>query len=124
MLARRSQSIVRHVLIASQTIFKSLSTIASPVSSSSTAAAAAAPTPMKLNLMMKDLIDARRYKDALDLFERQSQISTDVTLNLALKACTKLDDRERGARIHRQLSSKSRANPFIQASLLHFYSEW
>ena len=73
--------------------------------------------------MMKDLIDARRYKDALDLFERQSQISTDATLNLALKACTKLADRERGARIHRQLSSKSHANPFIQTSLLHFYSE-
>lgn len=73
---------------------------------------------------MKTLLESRRYKDAIDLFfQRESDVASDVTWNLALKACTKLPDRERGIRIDQQLSSHSRANPFIQASLVHFYSE-
>ena len=120
MFVYRSRRFIRHVLIPHRAISKSLSTMSSSPSSSS----AAQTTPRKLDLMMKQLIGSRRYKDAVDLFEKQSQISTDITTNLALKACTKLNDRERGIRIHQQLSSKSQANPFIQASLLHFYSEW
>ena len=120
MLAYRSRRFIRHVLIDHQSIYKSLSTVSSPSSLPS----AAQNTPRKVDLMMKQLIDSRRYKDALDLFEKQSQISTDITMNLALKACTKLNDRERGVRIHQRLSPTSRNNPFIQASLLHFYSEW
>ena len=119
MIVCRSLSIIRHVLISSNpTISKHLSSL--PLTSSSSTPS----TPMKLNLKMKELIESRRYKDALDLFERHSGISTDITLNLALKACSKLRDCERGVRIHQRLSPQTLANPFIQASLVHFYSEW
>jgi hypothetical protein len=72
---------------------------------------------------MKKLIDSKQYKDALDLFDRQSNVSTDSAFNLALKACTKLADRERGIRIHQKLSPQALQDPFIQASLIHFYSK-
>jgi pentatricopeptide repeat protein len=72
---------------------------------------------------MKELIDVRRYKEALDLFDRPSQAPNDYSLNLALKACTKLGLRQRGIKIHQELSSKSLQNPFIQVSLIHFYMQ-
>ncbi|CAF1150597.1 unnamed protein product [Didymodactylos carnosus] len=72
---------------------------------------------------MKKLIQCRQYKEVLDLFDRQSQVSTDATHTLALKACAKLRDRERGIRIHRQLSSQALQDPFIQTSLIHFYMQ-
>jgi pentatricopeptide repeat protein len=72
---------------------------------------------------MKKLIDSKRYKDALDLFDRHSNVPTDLAFNLALKACTKLADRGRGIRIHQKLSPQSLQDPFIQTSLIHFYSK-
>ena len=72
---------------------------------------------------MRNLISARQYKEALDLFDRKLSICTDSTFNLALKASTRLSDYQRGVRIHQQLSSKSLQNPFIQTSLIHFYSK-
>ena len=71
---------------------------------------------------MKELIDSRRYQDALNLFDQPSAASNEISVNLALKACTKLGHRQRGMQIHQNLSSKSLHNPFIQASLIHFYS--
>ena len=71
---------------------------------------------------MKQLIDARQYKDVLKLFDQQHGTLTDVTLTLALKACANLGDRERGIRVHQQLSAQSLRNPFIQTSLIHLYS--
>jgi hypothetical protein len=76
-----------------------------------------------VNATMKKLIDARRYRDVPDLFNRQSQVSSDVTFNLALKSCSNLGDRERGIDIHQPLSPQALRNPFIQTSLIHFYSE-
>ena len=78
---------------------------------------------INMNIKMKKLINARQYKDALDVFDCQSQRSDDVSLNLALKACTKLSNNERGIEIHKKLSSKSLQNRFIQASLVNFYSK-
>ena len=72
---------------------------------------------------MKELINARRYKEALDLFDHPSQVSNDFSLSLALKACTKLGLKQRGIQIHQGLSSKSLENPFIQATLVHFYMQ-
>ena len=77
---------------------------------------------IELNNTMKSLIDARKYRAALDLFDRQHRSSTDTSLTFALKACTKLGDLDRGIRIHQQLSGQSLTNPFIQTSLIHFYS--
>ena len=72
---------------------------------------------------MKELINVRRYKEALDLFDHPSQVSNDFSLSLALKACSKLGLRERGIQIHQGLSSKSLSDPFIQATLIHFYMQ-
>jgi hypothetical protein len=72
---------------------------------------------------MKKLIYSKQYRKALGLFDQQTKMSSDITINLALKACTKLKDYQRGIKMKRQLSSKSHANPFIQASLIHFYSK-
>lgn len=83
----------------------------------------ASESSMQINAEMKKLIDARRYQDVLALFTRQSRVSSDVTFNLALKACSNLGDRKRGIDIHRQLSPQALRNPFIQTSLIHFYSE-
>lgn len=73
------------------------------------------------NLTMKKLIDLRQYQKALDLFDKQSEKSTGIDINMALKACTNLHDYQRGKKIHRQLSSNSLNNPFIQTSLVYFY---
>jgi hypothetical protein len=81
------------------------------------------PSSMKLSSTMKNLISARQYLQALDLFDRQIPIRTDASFTLALKAATKLADYERGHRIHQQLSSNSLQNPFIQTTLIHFYSK-
>ena len=72
---------------------------------------------------MKQLVESRRYRDALNLFDLQSPSVTDKTLTLALKACANLRDRERGIRIHSQLSPHLLQDPFIQTSLMHFYSK-
>jgi len=56
---------------------------------------------------MKKLIDSKQYRKALNLFDEQSEISFDFTISLALKACTKLNDRQRGNKIQQQLSPKS-----------------
>jgi hypothetical protein len=78
---------------------------------------------VKLDLTMKKLIDLKQYEKALDLYDQQSQIYSDVSINMALKACTKLYDYKRGIHIQQKLSSQSLNNPFIQTSLIHFYSE-
>ena len=82
-----------------------------------------ASSSIKLNSAMQKLISSGQYKEALDFFDRQLPMCTDVTFTLALKVSTKLCDHHRGIRIHQQLSSKSLQNPFIQTSLIHFYSK-
>ncbi|CAF1219763.1 unnamed protein product [Adineta ricciae] len=74
-----------------------------------------------LNVQMKKLIDSKRYRHALDIFDKQSHAADDFALNMALKACSNLPDYRRGLEIVRQLSPKSLNNPFIQTSLVHFY---
>jgi hypothetical protein len=81
------------------------------------------PTTTDLDVSMKKLIDSKQYQKAIDLFEQQSNLCTDISVNMALKACTKLHDYQRGIKIEKQLSSHSRNNHFIQTSLIHFYSK-
>ena len=80
-------------------------------------------SPIILDLTIKRLIASQKYEEALDLFDRRRSQCTNVTFTLALKACTKLSDYDRGIRIHQQLSSYLLEDPFIQASLIHFYSK-
>jgi 3-methyladenine DNA glycosylase AlkD len=77
----------------------------------------------KLDSTMKKLIDSKQYRKALNLFDEQSETSSDIAINLALKACTQLNDHQRGIHIGQQLSSKSLKDPFIQTSLIHLYSK-
>ena len=78
---------------------------------------------LEFNSTIKQLIASRQYKQALNFFDRQSTLATDVTLSLALKASAELADEQRGLRIHRQLSSSSLHKAYIQTSLIHFYSQ-
>jgi len=76
-----------------------------------------------LTSTMKKLIDAKQYQEALNVFDQQSEMSTDFHFNMALKACAHLHNYQYGKKIHQQLSSNSLNNPFIQSSLINFYSE-
>ena len=80
-------------------------------------------TSIHSDLTMKQLINSNHYEKALQLFDRKSERYNDFDLSMALKACAKLRDYQRGMNIQRQISSRSLLNPFIQTSLIHFYSE-
>ncbi|CAM4852053.1 unnamed protein product, partial [Rotaria magnacalcarata] len=43
---------------------------------------------MALNSTMKKLFDSKQYKEALNLFDQNFKISTDSTIDMAIKACT------------------------------------
>ncbi|CAF3435814.1 unnamed protein product [Rotaria socialis] len=76
---------------------------------------------MALSSTMKKLFDSKQYKEALNLFDQTFEISTDSTIDMAIKACTISKDYKHGIRIQQRLSSKSRNNCSIQAALLCFY---
>ncbi|CAF1449460.1 unnamed protein product, partial [Rotaria sordida] len=72
---------------------------------------------------MKKLIDSKQYKEALDLFDQQTEICNNFTIDMAIKACTILNDYKRGITIQQKLSSNSLNNPYIQTSLIRFYMQ-
>lgn len=72
---------------------------------------------------MKSLINSKDYQKALDLFEEETAFATDVSFNMAIKACTELRQHERGLQIIKHLPSHSLHNYFIQTSLIRFYSK-
>ena len=76
-----------------------------------------------LDMVMKRLIDSKQHRKALDLFEQQSALRTDVTVNMAMRACIALQDYQRGRHIIKHLPSQSLNNPFTQTSLIRFYSK-
>ncbi len=78
---------------------------------------------LNLSSSMKKLIDAQKYQQALDLFHQNSKYASDVAINLALTACTKLKNLEEGITIHQHLSPQSMNNSFINTSLIHLYSK-
>lgn len=93
----------------------SFSTTSLPVSSSSSS--------NKIQSTLKRLIDAKRYAEALNLYQQSSQFLNHYDSTLALKACAKLRDYAAGSRVHQQLSAQTLQNPFIQTALIHFYSK-
>ena len=72
---------------------------------------------------MKRVIDTKQYEKALDLFEQQSALRTDVSINMAMRACIELQDYQRGRDMIKYLPSHSLNNSFIQTSLIRFYSK-
>ncbi|CAF3981250.1 unnamed protein product, partial [Rotaria sp. Silwood1] len=71
---------------------------------------------------MKQLIDAKKYKEALDVFDSKFELCTDYSINMAIKACTIINDYNRGVNIQQKLSSNSLNSSYIQTSLIRFYS--
>ncbi|CAF4910265.1 unnamed protein product, partial [Rotaria sp. Silwood1] len=69
------------------------------------------------------LFHSKQYKEALELFDQKFELCTDVTINMAIKACVISKDYKDGINIHQKLSSNSVNNSYIQASLIQFYSE-
>ncbi|CAF1229480.1 unnamed protein product [Rotaria magnacalcarata] len=114
MLNNKKFSMIQHLL----TLYQKTNTIFSISSSSSSSSSS-----IIVNSTMKKLMDSGQYRNALVLFDEQAQMNTDFDINMALKACTKLHDYERGIKMEQQLSSHSRSNLFIQTSLIHFYMQ-
>ena len=77
----------------------------------------------QLDMTMKRWVDSKQYRQALDLFEQQPTHRTNVSINMAIKACTAINDYQRGTDIIQHLSLFSMKNPFIQTSLIRFYSK-
>lgn len=111
MMIHRTASIILRNLISLRQSFPSVS--------QSTVSSAA----IKLNSNMKRLIECQQHRQALDLFNQQFRLANDATITLALKASAHLRSYEHGFHLHQQLSTKSLTNPWIQSSLIHFYSD-
>ena len=78
-----------------------------------------------LGTQMKQLNDAKRFKESLALFDsRKTSNMTDLSINQALKASIHLSDFQRGLAIHKQLSSRSLNCRYIRMSLIQLYSEF
>ncbi|CAF1016309.1 unnamed protein product [Rotaria sordida] len=78
---------------------------------------------IKFNSILKNLINSKQYEKALDLFDKNYEICTDLSINMAIKACTILQDYKRGINIQKKLSTNSLNNPYIQISLIRFYMQ-
>jgi hypothetical protein len=78
-----------------------------------------------VSLQMKNLIDEKRSNEALSLFDANTRqrAPNNMEITQALKACAQIRNVERGTAIHRALSMDSSNDPFIQTSLINFYSE-
>ncbi|CAF1223357.1 unnamed protein product [Rotaria sordida] len=77
---------------------------------------------IKLNLTLQKLFGSKQYKEAFEIVDQNFDICTDITINMAIKACAISKDYTRGINIHRKLSSHSINNSYIQASLIQLYS--
>ena len=83
------------------------------------------PSNDHLGTQMKQLNDAKRFKESLALFDsRASSNTTDLSINQALKASIHLNDFQRGVAIHKQFSFRSLKCRYIQMSLIQLYSEF
>nr|ACD54792.1 putative vegetative storage protein-like protein [Philodina roseola] len=83
------------------------------------------PSNDHLGTQMKRLNDAKRFKESLALFDlHKLSNTTDLSINLALKASIHLKDFQRGLTIHKQLSSRSLQCRYIRMSLVQLYSEF
>ena len=76
---------------------------------------------------MKMCNEKREFEKVLSLFdewkEKKDQRSFSMVITQALKACTRLQDLQRGMKIHYSISSDIKGDKFILTSLIHFYSK-
>ncbi|CAF0916438.1 unnamed protein product [Adineta steineri] len=80
-----------------------------------------------LGMKVKSFNDNRQFGKALDLFDthKKNNIKTSSTfiITQALKACTHLEDLQRGQTIHHFIPSSMKDNSLILASLIHLYMQ-
>ena len=76
---------------------------------------------------MKMFNEKKEFEKVLNLFdewnEKKDQRSSSMVITQALKACTRMQDLQRGMKIHHSISSDSKEDAFILTSLIHFYSK-
>ncbi|CAF1019395.1 unnamed protein product [Rotaria sordida] len=73
---------------------------------------------MELNSKIKELIDAKQYKEALDVVDSKFELCIDYTISIAINACSIINDYNRGLNIQQKLPSNSLKNSYVQASLI------
>lgn len=83
-------------------------------------------TNLDVAIEMKRLNETEQYSRALDLFDevQRREMPRDRAVIQALTACTRTRDLNRGISIHKKLSNRSAKNNYIEATLIHFYSQF
>ncbi len=76
-----------------------------------------------IDLIMKKLMDDKEYKQVLDLFDKQTKPCKDTVTDMVIKACIHLNKHQRITDIQEKLSPQLLNNPYIQTTLIQFYSE-
>ncbi|CAF3777532.1 unnamed protein product [Rotaria sp. Silwood1] len=90
------------------------------ISSSSTSSNSSSPSN-NMYSTVKKLMDDKKYKQVLSLFDKQLDCCTDDIIHMVVKACSYLHEHQRITDIEQNLSSKSLNNSYIQTALLQFY---
>ncbi len=73
--------------------------------------------------IMKKLMDEKQYKQVLDLFDKQTKPCNHFITYMVIKACIHLNKYQRITDIQEKLSPQLLNNPYIQTTLIQFYSE-
>ncbi|CAF0992679.1 unnamed protein product [Adineta steineri] len=68
-------------------------------------------------------MDNKQYKEALNLFDKQSKSPRDVIIYMGIKACIHLKEYQRIIEIEQKLSPAALNNPYIQTILIQFYMQ-
>ncbi|UJR30209.1 hypothetical protein I4U23_017747 [Adineta vaga] len=80
-----------------------------------------------LGMKMKHFNDNKQFRKVLELFDlhmkNNTKTSSTLIITQALKACTYLEDFQRGQAIHSLISSPIKHDPSILTSLIHFYMQ-
>ncbi len=81
-----------------------------------------------LGNQMKLLDDKKQFNKALQLFDQYKENNTAIyssfPISQALKACAQIGDLQRGSTIHHLISSHTKKDSHILASLIHLYSKF
>eukprot|EP01083_Nonionella_stella_P092960 260353_1 len=80
---------------------------------------------VSVNSMMNVLIDHELYKHALNIYDRYKELRDNITNVLAIKACTNVENYERGMQIHHEITEIDRhtcsTNAFLNSALVDLY---
>ncbi len=81
-----------------------------------------------LSTRMKFLNDSKKFKQALELFDKYEKNNngtfSNLTITQALKASAQIGDFQRGKTLHHLISSRLQTDSYLLASLIHFYSKF